>query len=124
MKYVVKQKFSQHPELRNLLLATQEEELISDNAGQEADRFWGVNNYVNEFNYDGENHLGRILMKERKEIKKELLKIGIERRLIHYLNGNLVTAENLYNEAGEGSGRWGAGAAHGRNWRQYLQSID
>lgn len=61
MYEIVKQKFLQNPELREKLLATGEAELIEGNTWN--DRYWGVCKGV------GENHLGKILMKVREELK-------------------------------------------------------
>ena len=49
------------PELRNLLLATGDEELIEGNYW--GDTYWGVCNGV------GQNKLGKLLMQVREEIK-------------------------------------------------------
>lgn len=60
MKNLNHQKF-QDPTLRAKLLATGDEEIIEGNTW--GDTFWGVCNGV------GENHLGRILMEIRDEIR-------------------------------------------------------
>jgi ribA/ribD-fused uncharacterized protein len=52
-----------HPELRALLLATGDAELIEGNAW--GDNFWGVANGW------GENHLGRLLMQVRNETRSQ-----------------------------------------------------
>lgn len=57
---LLRKKFS-IPELREKLLATGNEELIEGNWWQ--DRYWGV------YNGKGHNHLGRLLMLVREEIK-------------------------------------------------------
>lgn len=54
-------KFSQHPDLRTKLIATGDAELVEGNAW--GDRVWGVCGGV------GENHLGKILMRIRKELR-------------------------------------------------------
>jgi ribA/ribD-fused uncharacterized protein len=59
MEYALKQKFAD-PELRAKLIATGDAELIEGNWW--GDVFWGV------CKGKGENHLGRLLMKLRKEI--------------------------------------------------------
>lgn len=59
MERLVRQKF-RRPELRELLLATGEAELVEGNHWN--DTFWGV------CKGKGENHLGRILMKVRAEL--------------------------------------------------------
>jgi ribA/ribD-fused uncharacterized protein len=61
MKELVFQKFFNNPELKARLLATGDEELIEGNTWN--DRFWGVCGGV------GENHLGRILMRVRCELR-------------------------------------------------------
>lgn len=70
MLYIVRQKFIQHPELQDRLLATGNTELVEDNAWN--DRFWG------KCDGQGENHLGQILMKIRAEIQERRSK-GIDR---------------------------------------------
>ncbi len=59
MEDLVRQKFAHNP-LRILLLQTGDAQLVEGNTWR--DTFWGVCNNV------GENHLGRILMKVRKEL--------------------------------------------------------
>lgn len=59
MEYALRQKFSK-PELRAMLIATGDAELIEGNWWK--DVYWGVCDGV------GQNHLGRLLMKIRKEI--------------------------------------------------------
>ena len=56
----LRKKFA-NPELRNLLLATGDEELIEGNYW--GDTYWGVCNGV------GQNKLGKLLMQVREEIK-------------------------------------------------------
>lgn len=63
MEKIVRAKFAQHPELAALLLDTGERELIEGNTWQ--DTFWGIDLKTEE----GENHLGKILMKVRKELR-------------------------------------------------------
>lgn len=60
MKAIVMYKFKYNDELRNLLLATGEEEIMETNYW--GDTFWGVCNGI------GQNHLGKILMEVRKEL--------------------------------------------------------
>ena len=60
----VRAKFTQNPEAKELLLKTGEAELIEGNTWR--DTFWGV------CNGKGQNKLGKILMKIRKEVKEEL----------------------------------------------------
>lgn len=62
MEQVLRAKFS-HPFLRDRLLGTGNEELIEGNHW--GDTFWGV------CNGKGENHLGKLLMKIRTELKQQ-----------------------------------------------------
>ncbi len=62
MKEIVRLKFHQHPELMESLMATGNRKLI---CGGKKDKFWGVNMIT----WEGENHLGRILMDIRSEGK-------------------------------------------------------
>ena len=57
-----------NPELRTMLLTTGDEELIEGNFWH--DCFWGVC-YCNKCNHKGENHLGKLLMQVREEIKNK-----------------------------------------------------
>lgn len=59
----LRKKFA-NPELRNLLLATGDEELIEGNYW--GDTYWGVCNGV------GQNKLGKLLMQTREEIKNNI----------------------------------------------------
>ena len=63
MEFVVRQKFIQNYWLIDKLLATGDEEIVEDNDWY--DTFWGRCNGV------GENNLGRILMKLRKEFSNK-----------------------------------------------------
>jgi len=60
MEALVRQKFG-HPELGKKLLATGNKELVEGN--NHGDIFWG------KYNGEGENWLGRILMKVRQELQ-------------------------------------------------------
>lgn len=60
MENIVRAKFRQNPELAEKLKATGDMALIEENTW--GDRYWGVCNNV------GENRLGQILMKVRKEL--------------------------------------------------------
>ena len=62
MKFLVWQKFSVHRELQAKLLLTGDSELVEGNTW--GDTFWGV------CGGQGENHLGKILMEVREELKK------------------------------------------------------
>lgn len=59
MEDVCRAKFDQNPSLKEMLLYTDGQELIEGNTW--GDRYWGV------YRNDGENHLGKILMKLREE---------------------------------------------------------
>ena len=63
MRALVQQKFKE-PRLRELLLKTEDAELVEGNTW--GDQFWG------RCKGEGENWLGRILMDERARIRKEL----------------------------------------------------
>ena len=63
MTCLLSRKFEEEP-LRSMLLATGDAELIEDNWW--GDRFWGV------CNGEGENHLGKILMRLRDEFRNLL----------------------------------------------------
>ncbi|MCE8159295.1 MAG: DUF1768 domain-containing protein [Candidatus Moeniiplasma glomeromycotorum] len=65
MRWVVKQKFSQNSDLKNLLWKTGNKELVENSL--EKDNFWG-----NGKDRNGENWLGKILMEIRQEIIAEL----------------------------------------------------
>lgn len=61
MEEIVRAKFTQNKDLAEKLLATGEEELVEGNYWR--DRFWGV------YEGEGQNHLGKILMQIRDEIR-------------------------------------------------------
>lgn len=61
MEYGVRQKFTKHKNLSDLLISTGDEQLIEGNWW--GDIFWGV------CDGKGENNLGKILMKVRDEIR-------------------------------------------------------
>jgi ribA/ribD-fused uncharacterized protein len=63
MRQIIKAKFEQNQEIREGLLETGSQKLIEGNTWN--DRFWG------RVDGDGENWLGRILMDEREQIRKE-----------------------------------------------------
>ena len=63
MYEIVFNKFSQNPELKKKLLATNGEELVEGNTWN--DQYWGV------CNGKGKNMLGKILMRVRAELRKE-----------------------------------------------------
>lgn len=58
-------KFTQHDDLKDKLVATNDIELVE--YAPWGDTYWGVNK-----NYQGENKLGKLLMKVREELKNEL----------------------------------------------------
>ena len=60
MDHCLQRKFTD-PELRQMLLDTGEEELVEGNYWN--DTYWGVCNGI------GENHLGKLLMKTREDIR-------------------------------------------------------
>lgn len=64
MEEIVRAKFTQHPELACQLLATGDKILVEGNTWH--DVYWGVDTRTGE----GENHLGKILMKVRAELKE------------------------------------------------------
>ncbi len=71
METLLREKFTRHADLADKLLATQKRELIEENTW--GDRIWGVCDGV------GENHLGKLLMKIRDEIRRQREKTEHER---------------------------------------------
>lgn len=66
MRAVLRAKFSQHEDLRQLLLGTGSHRLVEAGTTNNAvNRFWG------EVNGKGENTLGKLLMELREELRKE-----------------------------------------------------
>lgn len=65
MEEIVRAKFNQHPELAGRLLATGDKQLIEGNTW--GDTCWGVDTRTGQ----GENHLGKILMKIREELREK-----------------------------------------------------
>lgn len=63
MEEIVRAKFSQNKELKEQLLATGDAQLVEGNRWN--DRYWGVDIRSGV----GENHLGKILMKVRSELR-------------------------------------------------------
>lgn len=63
MEEIVHAKFFQHPDLAYKLLATGDKVLVEGNRW--GDIYWGVDMNTGQ----GENHLGRILMKVREELR-------------------------------------------------------
>ena len=67
MEALVRQKFTNHPELRELLLATGDAEIIEGNDWN--DRTWGMTRSKNG-EWIGKNWLGKILMTVRNELRE------------------------------------------------------
>lgn len=67
MEYLLRQKFSR-PELRELLLATGDTPLVEENLWH--DNFWGNCVCRKCTVIPGQNHLGRLLMQVRDELRK------------------------------------------------------
>lgn len=63
MTIIVRKKFSQHPDIQKKLIDTGDAELIEGNHW--GDKYWGV------CDGEGENHLGKILMQIREELKSQ-----------------------------------------------------
>ena len=75
MRDVLRAKFSQHDDLRELLLSTQDARLVeSTTTDNEVNRVWG------EVNGVGQNMLGVLLMEVRAELRKQA---GLERESDH-----------------------------------------
>lgn len=66
MEYGVRQKFTKHPELKEMLLSTENHELVEGNTWH--DNFFGSCE-CEKCENRGLNHLGKILMKVRDSIK-------------------------------------------------------
>ena len=75
---LLRQKFDNHPDLREKLLATGDEELIEGNDWD--DTYWGV------CDGEGENHLGRLLMQVRTEIRRDGVMPQYRERLERWLS--------------------------------------
>ena len=69
METLIRQKFTRYPELGNKLLETGDAKLIEGNNWN--DRFYGAVYDTNRNEWMGENHLGKLLMKIREELKQE-----------------------------------------------------
>ncbi|GAB4516865.1 MAG: NADAR family protein [Anaerolineae bacterium] len=67
LEELVREKFTRHPELGEKLLATGDAELIEGNTWK--DRFYGCVWDAKQNQWVGENHLGRILMKVRDDLR-------------------------------------------------------
>jgi ribA/ribD-fused uncharacterized protein len=66
MEEAVRRKFIANPDLRDMLLATGDEELVEGNTW--GDRFWGVDPVGSD---NGDNYLGIILMRIREKLARE-----------------------------------------------------
>jgi len=64
---MLRQKFTRQTELGQLLMATGDAELIEGNTWN--DRFWGA--VLKDEHWIGQNHLGRLLMQVRAELKEK-----------------------------------------------------
>ena len=80
MRELLWQKFTEHPELRAKLLATEGAELVEGNTW--GDTFWGVDLKTGE----GENHLGKLLMETRDKIRKQQHAVLYAKRVAPELN--------------------------------------
>ena len=69
MESLVRQKFTRHPELSQMLLETGDAELIEGNTWN--DRTWGMTKNK-QGEYIGKNWLGIILMRVRNELKERI----------------------------------------------------
>jgi hypothetical protein len=80
MRDLVWSKFTEYPELRAKLLATEDAELVEGNTWQ--DEFWGVDLRTGK----GENHLGKLLMETRDKIREQELAVLYAKRVAPELN--------------------------------------
>lgn len=67
MYQIIKAKFEQNPDLKSKLLATGDKFIEEQNTWH--DNYWGVCKCIKCQNKIGHNHLGKILMKVRDELK-------------------------------------------------------
>lgn len=67
MRKVLREKFSQHEDLKKLLLETDDDILIENSP---YDSFWGVGGFGNKYIEGTNNWLGKILMDIRKELSQ------------------------------------------------------
>lgn len=101
MGRIVLQKFRQNPDLRAKLLATCDIELVEGNMW--GDRYWGVDLATG----DGENHLGKILMRVRHELAQRGANVEFLRRLgqdVDLFSDMLQRARISFLREGNGSG--------------------
>ncbi|MCI0601831.1 NADAR domain-containing protein [bacterium] len=97
METLVRQKFSTHEDLRRKLIATWPFELREENNWK--DQFWGTCNGI------GQNHLGRILMRIRDELRvASATSIGLPglTRVIHIRESKGSSDEIYIGRAGKG----------------------
>ncbi len=73
MEWAIREKFTKNNDLKEMLLQTGEQQLIEGNYWH--DNYWGVCNCTKCGN-KGDNNLGKVLMKIRKEIRGESIKKG------------------------------------------------
>ncbi len=69
MEVLIKQKFTRYPELRVQLLETGDAELVEGNNWN--DKFFGAVWDATKSEWVGENHLGKLLMKVRQDLRGE-----------------------------------------------------
>ena len=90
MKKIVEAKFKQHIDLKIKLLMTGERELVEGNTWK--DEFWGISQKTGQ----GENHLGKILMEVRSEIKAadgnvlQVLKAHLEEKGLGFIGEAVI----------------------------------
>ena len=101
---LVKAKFRQNQELKEMLIATGEEELIEGTRWH--DNYWGNCSCERCKNKEGKNKLGKILMEVRRTVKKEKKKVLVVVDMQNdFVSGSLGTkeaqgiVENVVNEA-------------------------
>jgi ribA/ribD-fused uncharacterized protein len=75
MEWVIREKFTKHPDLKEMLIQTGNEEIIESNYWH--DIFWGVCT-CEKCGNKGENHLGKLIMKIRDEIRNQNRNISLE----------------------------------------------
>ncbi|MBD2359065.1 NADAR family protein [Tolypothrix sp. FACHB-123] len=76
MQEAVLKKFLTHADIRDILLSTGDEILVENSPN---DYFWGCG-----MNKTGENHLGKVLMSVREEIRKRLSVTAIAEKHLQY----------------------------------------
>ena len=86
MEWCLRQKFTKHEDLKEMLLQTGEDELIEGNYWH--DIYFGVCS-CDKCGNKGHNHLGKLLMKVRGEIRGENKKSSLEDCFLKILRNNL-----------------------------------